>query len=136
MGYIIQIYMGQQHSNSIATIENDYELAIKISKDLEDLLVVLGAEGGGLNEKISICADDNILTPQILRDIRYIAYIRNKLIHEIGYDELPNREKFIERYQRSVCCIEKIAEEDGLMLSTRHNEGWFGNHCPFLPRVS
>ena len=98
--------MGQ--GSSISRIGNDFELAIKASKELEELLIDVGADGGGLNEKISEVNDRNLLDPNCIRDIRYIAYIRNKLIHEVGYDEIPNREKFIERYERTVVNIEEI----------------------------
>ena len=100
------------NGSSISNIGNDFELAIKASKELEELLADVGANGGGLNEKIQEVSDHDMLDPQCVRDIRYIAYIRNKMIHEVGYDEIPNREKFINRYERTVTNIEEILCDD------------------------
>jgi hypothetical protein len=36
------------------------------------------------------------LPEALVRDIRYLATIRNKLIHERGFDRIPDRPEFIQ----------------------------------------
>jgi len=65
------------------------DAVIKISKRLESILVDrFGAEGKGLHEKLSSVQDK--IPKAVANKIRWIATIRNKLIHEDGY-ELQNR---------------------------------------------
>jgi hypothetical protein len=79
---------------------NDYELVIKSSKDLEYILELeFGAKGKGLHEKISDV--DNQLSTDLIKRMRYLATIRNKLIHERGFDAIPDRSKFIIAYEDS-----------------------------------
>jgi hypothetical protein len=88
---------------------NDYELAIKSSKELEHILEVeLGAHGKGLHEKISSVS--SALPQELIRNMRFLATIRNKLVHEHGFDSIPDRSKFIEKFEWSSKEIKKIVE--------------------------
>jgi hypothetical protein len=88
---------------------NDYELAIKSSKELEHILEVeLGAHGKGLHEKISSVS--SALPQQLIRNMRFLATIRNKLVHEHGFDRIPDRIKFIEKFEWSSKEMKKIVE--------------------------
>jgi hypothetical protein len=102
--------MGSGHSTpskyDFLSCNNDYELAIKASKDLEYILERhFGAQGRGLHEKISTARG---LSPNLARDMRYLATIRNKLIHERGFDAIPDRQEFRERFLRSSQELERL----------------------------
>ena len=85
------------------TITNDYELAIKSSKELEwTLEQEFQATGKGLHEKISSAATNcPELSPSLVRNMRYLATIRNKLVHERGFDAIPDRPQFLARFESS-----------------------------------
>ena len=83
---------------------NDYELVIRSSKDLEWILEQeFDASGKGLHEKISSAAEKypEELSPPLVKDMRYLATIRNKLVHERGFDVIPDRQRFIEKFELS-----------------------------------
>jgi hypothetical protein len=78
---------------------NDFELAIKTSKDLELMLArSFGASGRGLHEKINSVAGQ--LPDGTIRQLRYIATIRNRIIHEQGFDRIPDRGAFLSTASR------------------------------------
>lgn len=54
------------------------------SKKIERILSELGAEGKGLHQKLDSIEDR--IDEQIAREIRFIATIRNKRMHEDGFD--------------------------------------------------
>ncbi len=58
-----------------------------------------GATGKGLHEKIS--SVEGQLTPEMIRNMRYLATIRNKLVHERGFDAIPDRARFIKNFEGS-----------------------------------
>jgi hypothetical protein len=97
---------------SFLTCNNDYEFVIKASKELEYILEHdFGATGKGLHEKISSAqsrgelgtsSSNNASQRQLVKDMRYLATIRNKLIHERGFDAIPDRSTFQETFTRSV----------------------------------
>jgi hypothetical protein len=88
---------------------NDYELVIKSSKELEHYLELeFKAHGKGLHEKISSVQAD--LPDNIIKKMRFLATIRNKLIHERGFDAIPDRDKFIKAFEASKYELESIAK--------------------------
>ncbi|KAL4440656.1 hypothetical protein ABPG77_000365 [Micractinium sp. CCAP 211/92] len=88
----------QDGTQDIVHTRNDYELVIRASKDLEYVLeAYLGAQGKGLHEK---CTSVQSVIPQDLqRKIRYLATIRNKLVHERDFHSIPDRARFVENFQ-------------------------------------
>jgi hypothetical protein len=73
--------------------DSDIDLAIKTSRRLEGLLETrYSAEGRGLHEKLA--AVEAMLSPEALRNGRYVATMRNKVVHEDGFS-LPDRPRFI-----------------------------------------
>jgi len=85
---------------------NDYELVIKTSKELEHILERhFNAQGRGLHEKISGASG---LSARLIRDMRYLATIRNRLIHEQGFDSIPDREVFQQKFLLSFDELEGI----------------------------
>ncbi len=61
---------------------------IEYSKKIEKILEKkFGAQGKGLHSKLSSVEDK--LDPILVKKIRYIASIRNKLVHEENFKDLP-----------------------------------------------
>jgi hypothetical protein len=74
---------------------SDIELIITRCKTIETLLVERwGANGRGLHEKIS--SVENLLPSHIVKQGRYIATIRNKMMHDARYQNLDDRNRFIQ----------------------------------------
>ena len=108
--------MGQQ-ATKFAEVTNDYELVIRVSKELEYILEQeFGAHGRGLHEKISSC--NKVLPVKLIKDMRYLATIRNNLIHQRGFDAIPDRNGFIQVFERSVTTLESIRKENGRSTSS------------------
>jgi hypothetical protein len=85
---------------------------IKCSKELEHILEVdFGATGKGLHEKISSIHET--LSPELIKQMRYLATIRNKLIHERGFDRIPDRDRFIQKFEVSAQELETILQARG-----------------------
>ena len=66
--------------SSIDDIHNIYELAARGSKILEEQLKRIGASGKGLHELTD--SVEVVLNQPLVNKLRYIASIRNKVIHE------------------------------------------------------
>ena len=72
---------------------NDYELAIKRCKRLEELLEQgFGASGRGLHEKLT--SVQSRLPQPLVKKMRYIATVRNRLVHETSVDRLDDKNGF------------------------------------------
>ncbi len=66
---------------------SDIELVIKNSKKLEGLLEKhFAATGRGLHEKVG--SVERKLPDGVVRRLRFIATIRNKIVHEESYDKI------------------------------------------------
>lgn len=73
---------------------SDIELAVTRTKALESLLEqALGATGKGLHEKVSSVQDR--LSPAQVKRLRFIATVRNKIVHEANYQQIDDRTGFI-----------------------------------------
>lgn len=87
---------------------SDIELAVSRVKALESLLEQsLGANGKGLHEKISSVQDR--LAPALVKKLRFVATVRNKIVHEADYQRIDDREGF------SRACDEAEAELKALL---------------------
>src|SRR5258708_18174708 len=72
---------------------SDIELAVTTARRLESLLETrFGASGRGLHEKLA--SVEATLPPDALRDGRYVATIRNRVVHEDSFS-LPDRDRFL-----------------------------------------
>src|SRR5258708_37701277 len=72
---------------------SDIELAVTTARRLESLLETrFGASGRGLHEKLASVEAN--LPPDALRDGRYVATIRNRVVHEDSFS-LPDRDRFL-----------------------------------------
>jgi hypothetical protein len=72
---------------------SDIELAITRVKALESLLEALGATGKGLHEKVTSVQDR--LPPPLVKKLRFIATVRNKIVHESNYQQIDDRAGFL-----------------------------------------
>jgi hypothetical protein len=99
---------------------SDIELAISRVKVLEVLLEqALGATGKGLHEKVTSVQDR--LAPPLVRKLRFVATIRNKIVHESDYTQIDDRAGFIR------ACDEAEAELRAMLAPPRVvNKGCFG----------
>lgn len=80
---------------------NDYQLAIETTKELEFLLSSeFQGEGKGLHEKVS--SIEPSLPPPTVRAMRYLASVRNQLIHNRDVNALPDRARFIQRFESAM----------------------------------
>lgn len=61
-----------------------YESVIKNTKKIESLLVEMGAEGQGLHKKVS--SIEYLIDEKTVKSIRFIASVRNKLLHEDNFE--------------------------------------------------
>ena len=82
-----------------AACTNDFELVVRASKELETLLAnAFGATGQGLHEKISSSAG---LPVDLAKRMRYVATLRNRLVHDLSYNALDDRASFVAAYTDS-----------------------------------
>ena len=97
---------------------SDIELAVARTKELESLLEqVLGATGKGLHEKVS--SVQSKLPPALVKKLRFVATIRNRIVHEADYPRIDDRAGFAR------VCDEAEAELRALMPKVI-NKGCFG----------
>src|SRR4051812_11967944 len=99
---------------------SDIELVINRTKAFESLLEKgLGAVGKGLHEKVS--SVQARLPEPLVRKLRFIATLRNKLVHDTDYQKLDDRPAF-ERV-----CQEAEGELRAMTTPARViNKGCFG----------
>jgi hypothetical protein len=111
--------MGAKHSRHEAHC--DTELVIHSAKELEFILETsFGAHGKGLHEKIS--SVQNRLPPALVKRMRFLATIRNRLVHERGFTEIPDRAGFLEAFDAAVV-------ELNALLGTAQNGGSARKAC-------
>ncbi|KAL6773653.1 hypothetical protein ACKKBG_A21995 [Auxenochlorella protothecoides x Auxenochlorella symbiontica] len=96
-GCVSTLESAGQATNHALPASNDYELVCRSSKELEHVLTVgFGAQGKGLHEKATYV--EQYLSPDLIRKIRYLATIRNKLVHEYDFNSIPNRQQFLNNF--------------------------------------
>ena len=79
---------------------SDIDTAVRWSKKLEAVLKTrFGATGRGLHEKVS--SVESKLDAQTVRDLRFVATIRNKLLHDDTYDRIDDRRAFRAKARRA-----------------------------------
>lgn len=92
---------------------NHYELVVKRSKQLEHLLATsFGAAGRGLHEKTSSIAE--FLPAPLVRKLRFIATVRNGLVHDITIDHLDDEQGF------DKTCEDAEQQLQALLIPSRH----------------
>ena len=111
-------YVHKKDIQWIYRIKNDYELAIRISKELEYYLEIhFKATGKGLHEKITsaqrnynnIYIKTNKQFPiHLIKNMRRLATIRNKLIHNRFYNAIDDKKGFIHTFEESYIELQQI----------------------------
>ena len=72
---------------------SDLETAVRVAKRFEAALARrYNATGRGLHEKTDSVEHD--LAPETVRALRLVATVRNKIVHEDGYDRIEDRKRF------------------------------------------
>eukprot|EP00803_Ostreobium_quekettii_P005426 evm.model.scf_298.15 EVM.evm.TU.scf_298.15 scf_298:98636-98992(+) len=104
--------MGNIHA--VYRYDNDFELTVRAAKELEHMLEHdFGAQGQGLHQKINAVQEAEWLPLPLVQKMRHIATVRNKLVHEHGYNSIPNRDLFIRNFEESRRGLQKIASPMG-----------------------
>jgi hypothetical protein len=99
-------------------LTNDYELVLRVSKELEALLLLLfAAEGSGLHERVSACGHQ--LSPELIRSLRLVATVRNKLVHDFHVHAIEDRQRFVSAY---------VASREALLLLKAQRQQQQGQH--------
>uniref|UniRef100_A0A7S4QZ27 DUF4145 domain-containing protein n=1 Tax=Ditylum brightwellii TaxID=49249 RepID=A0A7S4QZ27_9STRA len=92
----------QSTTQSYLQYKNDFELVIRATKDLEHLLETqFGAPSSkqdGLHDKITHAQQSANLSKETVKKMRYLVTIRNKLVHDHGFNQLPDRRGFALSY--------------------------------------
>lgn len=105
--------LSSKSKNAFAYAQNDYQLVIEVSKEFEFLLEKeFGAEGKGLHEKISGASPE--LPPPTIKSLRYIASVRNSLVHDRDVKALKDRALFILKCESAMEEIQVIVEKKRL----------------------
>eukprot|EP01084_Bolivina_argentea_P112966 201431_1 len=118
------------HLKWVHKINNDYELAIRLSKELEYYLELhFNATGRGLHEKITTAernfnaTQQNYKFPtQLVRNMRRLATIRNKLIHERSYHKIEDKDRFIQTFEQSYAQLQQIVIKINSKNKTKKKE--------------
>lgn len=86
---------------------NPYEAVISASRTLESLLEQrFGASGKGLHERVT--SVEQQLPPSLLKKIRYIATVRNRLVHQAGY-QLQDPDAFLRASVEAIQQLQALA---------------------------
>ncbi|KAG1686194.1 hypothetical protein DVH05_007076 [Phytophthora capsici] len=100
-------------SKSFVYSNNDYQLAIEASKELEYLLEKeFNAHGQGLHERVT--SVETAIPQRTVRSIRYVATLRNQLIHNREMKALPDRQQFIKKFDDAMVELNIIIEKKRL----------------------
>ncbi|MBM3981729.1 MAG: hypothetical protein FJ304_15930 [Planctomycetes bacterium] len=99
---------------------SDIELAITRVKALESLLEgALGATGKGLHEKVSSVQDR--LPQPLVRKLRFVATVRNKIVHESDYTQIDDRAGFVRACDEAETALRALLAPPKVI-----NKGCFG----------
>jgi hypothetical protein len=83
------------HTQSVHSA-NDFELVIRSAKELERILRdEFGAHGNGVNEMLDCinARGSSEFSPESLKRMRHLIWIRNQLVHEPNFNSIPDRGK-------------------------------------------
>lgn len=87
---------------------SDIDYVVRSTKQLRQRLVSeLGAQGMSLHECLDSLASH--LPEQDLRRLRFIATVRNKIINDVGTDQLDNRAGFVDAVDQANASITSFA---------------------------
>jgi hypothetical protein len=91
---------------NVSVAEPAIEIAVRFSKQIESLLEQqLHAEGRGLHEKVT--SVESLLSQELVRKLRWIATVRNKVVHEADFD-IENPTEFRESCEQAIAQLKTI----------------------------
>ncbi|KAJ1638070.1 hypothetical protein T492DRAFT_241339 [Pavlovales sp. CCMP2436] len=98
--------MGNFASTSIGRYHNDFELIVRATKGLEEILEKsFGAPDGkdkGMHDKITDARlpypSGQPLPAELVRKLRKLVTIRNKLVHDKDFNAIPDRPAFVQEF--------------------------------------
>eukprot|EP00525_Craspedostauros_australis_P013118 CAMPEP_0198108042 /NCGR_PEP_ID=MMETSP1442-20131203/127_1 /TAXON_ID= /ORGANISM="Craspedostauros australis, Strain CCMP3328" /LENGTH=125 /DNA_ID=CAMNT_0043763235 /DNA_START=96 /DNA_END=473 /DNA_ORIENTATION=+ len=110
--------MGNSSSSSYHQYHNDFELVIRVAKDLEHTLeqacdVDLDDRTIGLQDKITIAERQLSLSRETIKQLRYLVTLRNKLVHDPTFNKLPDRKAFATTYEKAGVELHQKIKEHG-----------------------
>lgn len=89
---------------------SDIDLAIRRSKRLEARLRRnYGVSGRGLHELIDAAKARNALPIPLVKRLRFIATVRNKVVHDLEYRKIDDRRGFIEACDKAERELDELA---------------------------
>ena len=98
---------------------SDIDLAIRRSKRLEARLRRnFRVEGRGLHELIDAAKAKNGLPTPLVKKLRFIATIRNRIVHDHDYTKIDDRRGFIEACDQAARALDELAGPRDTMKTT------------------
>ena len=89
---------------------SDIDLAVRRSKRLEARLRRnFGVEGRGLHELIDAADRKRALPPTLTRKLRFVATIRNKIVHDTDYTRIDDRDGFVSACEQAERELDELA---------------------------
>lgn len=112
--------MGLTQASLLSNVNNDFELVIRATKELDYLLEShFNAPSGkdvGLHEKIGAATSRGQKLPQqLIKKMRYLVTVRNKLVHDRNYNAIEQRSDFIQSFNQIEAELKAlIPQKDGI----------------------
>ncbi|MDY3562918.1 hypothetical protein R5W23_004399 [Gemmata sp. JC673] len=98
---------------------SDIDLAVTRAKALEGLMEAIGATGKGLHDKVTSVQAK--LPQTLVRKIRFVATVRNKIVHEADYKQIDDRAGFARACDEAEAELRAMAAPPQVI-----NKGCFG----------
>lgn len=101
---------------SVGRYANDFELIVRAAKELEELLEKhFGSpdtKDKGLHDKISDARTPSgaPLPAELVRRLRKLVTIRNKLIHDYDFNAIPDRADFVKSFDAADAELRALAQ--------------------------
>jgi len=109
MGQTVSAFLFAEEEDLLARACCDIKLVILASKALErDLEQHFNAGGRGLHEKISSAKG---LDAQTVRRMRRVATVRNRILHQDGFDEIKDKKSFRSEFKLLQASLQKLIED-------------------------
>jgi hypothetical protein len=87
------------------------ESVVVRSRHIEKLLADLGGQGKGIHERVTSIS--SLLPTDLFKRIRFIASVRNKVMHDHDYHFDANEREFLDTCDAVVCELQEILDPKG-----------------------
>lgn len=129
----IGLSVGKNLTSSCHSKVEDESLMICISREIEGRMALwFDANGRGLNEKLDwIINEAKISVPEpIVKKIRFIASVRNQVVHDPESKSIPERKSLFDAANEVIDSLQSIAIKNGRYQARQINTKFKKN--PFL----